>query len=230
MTGTQGSRSHEETEGTQYVCGVQCGPGNQLLRPEYLFLPEARVHGHSVGTKHLCQRVFWEIIQTGDLTLDGDLPCVHGPVPLLGAQGDPAEVPGKKPQGRPSPALSPVATRGRCRAAGLHRQGEHCAERSQAQMADLQAGRHGGGRRGLLSSPGGRCRGGAGIRGEARSGALPRVCVSICPPHTPLSSPWTASPGKPKSRSMFLLDGSLSEGYFTEDTLLSQNSWRFTEK
>lgn len=128
-----------------------------------------------------------------------------------------------------SPALSPVATRGRCRAAGLHRQGEHRAERSQAQMADLQAGRRGG-RRGLLSSPGGRCRGGAGTRGEARSGALPHVCVSICPPHTPPSSPWTASPGKPKSRSMFLLDGSLSEGYFTEDTLLSQNSWRFTEK
>lgn len=100
MTGTQGSRSHEETEGTQYVCGIQCGPGNQLLWPECLFLPEARVHGHSMGTKYLCQRVFWEIIQTGDLTLDGDFPCVHSPVPLLGVQGDPAEVPGKEPKGR----------------------------------------------------------------------------------------------------------------------------------
>lgn len=130
-----------------------------------------------MGRNHLCQHAFLETIQTEDLTLDGGFPCVHSPVPLLGTQGDPGEVSGEKPKGRsglPPSALWPhggaaalrsCTARGSTGLSGVRPRGLTCR---------LGMGVGGGGR-GLLSSPGGRCRGGAGIRGEERSGALPRV-------------------------------------------------------
>ena len=58
--------------------------------------------------------MFGETVQALNLTLLGAPPWGHSPVPLLGAQGDPGQVPGKEVKGElRSPVISPVATRGR---------------------------------------------------------------------------------------------------------------------
>ncbi|XP_070441576.1 patr class I histocompatibility antigen, A-126 alpha chain-like isoform X3 [Equus przewalskii] len=101
-----------ETEGTQYVCGLldlrtRCY-GLEIcssLRPKSMVI--------QWGGKRLHQHVFWQKIQTLNLTLDGGSPLCAQPCPAAGSTGRPSGSPGEEAIGELwSFVLSPVVTLG----------------------------------------------------------------------------------------------------------------------